>query len=337
MTGRTSLKTAFILLLALVAAMLVFAGCVVWKYRSVMRENPPVTVLSEPAADIGGTEREIGLGTPLVVSAEFRVPWNLSPGTVSVEASEGVQLASGPVFEFESFGWGANRWRVFLTLLTYRDGVIAPGVLKVNFIGSADSSMTFDLPQIKSVLPEVKDSDVPRAAGELEPPAERPLWFRIAGIAVGLVILLLAALAVKDIFFGKKTPLPVPFWTEMLDEIGRLRESVKNGDSAPEFSIGVLTHIVRRYLEVRFSIRAERQTTSEFLAELEKDESPLSDNDRRFLQKFLVAADMVKYARISSDTETFEAAAGRAEKLIRGTAPATEDGEKGKEPENASL
>jgi len=331
---RRSVRIALYALLVLFALACLTAGVILWKYHAVQKADPPVTVLSEPTYDLAATDRKVTLGTPFMASAEFSVPWSASRGTVSFARTEGVQQVSDPVFEFESWGWGANRWRVFLTLQTYCDGAVSPGTLTVDF---ASQKFEFKLPEITSVLPDIAPGAEPKSAGVIEPKPERPLWIRIAGIAVGIVILVFTVLAIRDLFFRKKLPPPVPFWESILSDITKLREAVKNGSSAPEYSIASLTHIVRRYLEIRFSLRAERQTTAEFLADLEKDDSPLSDNDRRFLKKFLVAADMIKYARITSDSDSFDAAAVRAEKLIRGTAPQPETKPERKEADHAGV
>ena len=88
-----------------------------------------------------------------------------------------------------------------------------------------------------------------------------------------------------------------------------------------------LTDIVRNFLEKQFSLRAERQTTSEFLFTLQNDNSPLDVEQRRFLREFLSAADMIKFARLPADDVLFNDAAMRAESLIRNTAGAADQKE----------
>ena len=85
----------------------------------------------------------------------------------------------------------------------------------------------------------------------------------------------------------------------------------------------------REYMEQRFHLRAERQTTAEFMADLERGSGNLSREHRDFLRNFLTAADMVKFARVSADRSLFEDAAGKAGELIRATAP-HEDGKENK-------
>ena len=120
----------------------------------------------------------------------------------------------------------------------------------------------------------------------------------------------------------------VPPWEKALSSIKTLLEQVRAGTAHPEKSIARLTDIVREYMEQRFHLRAERQTTAEFMADLERGKGILSEEHRNFLRNFLTAADMVKFARISADRNLFEAAADKAAELIRATTPAESGKEK---------
>ena len=57
-----------------------------------------------------------------------------------------------------------------------------------------------------------------------------------------------------------------------------------------------LSNIVRRYIEMRFSINAPDMTTEEFLQKV-RDDNKLSYEHKRLLRNFLVHCDMVKFAK----------------------------------------
>lgn len=78
-------------------------------------------------------------------------------------------------------------------------------------------------------------------------------------------------------------------------------------------------------MERRFHLRAERQTTAEFLGDLERGGGSISESQRDFLKEFLSAADMVKFARLPADRALFENAAEKAERLVTETIPAEEN------------
>ncbi len=80
-----------------------------------------------------------------------------------------------------------------------------------------------------------------------------------------------------------------------------------------------LSDIVRHYLEGQFHIAATGQTTREFL-HAAKQNPRLEQTDRESLGSFLVAADLVKFARHEPGDNVNEDAIHRAEKFIQETA-----------------
>jgi hypothetical protein len=80
-----------------------------------------------------------------------------------------------------------------------------------------------------------------------------------------------------------------------------------------------LSDIVRHYLEAQFHIAASGQTTREFL-NAAKQNPRLEQTDRESLGSFLVAADLVKFARHEPGNNVNEEAINRAETFIQETA-----------------
>ena len=79
-----------------------------------------------------------------------------------------------------------------------------------------------------------------------------------------------------------------------------------------------LSKIVRRYIERRFHIYAQRQTTREFLNQVKQH--PLFEQvDRRALASFLTAADLVKFAKHIPSEEAKEDALKEAIAFVRHT------------------
>jgi hypothetical protein len=80
-----------------------------------------------------------------------------------------------------------------------------------------------------------------------------------------------------------------------------------------------LSDIVRHYLEGQFHIAATGQTTREFL-NAAKQNPHLEQTDRESLGSFLVAADLVKFARHEPGSNVNDEAIQRAESFIQETA-----------------
>ena len=80
-----------------------------------------------------------------------------------------------------------------------------------------------------------------------------------------------------------------------------------------------LTDIIRHYIEDRFGYRAPKQTTSEFLSAVQREDL-LCDKHQAPLQEFLQVADMVKFACHSPSRDEAAAAIGKARQFVHDTA-----------------
>ena len=80
-----------------------------------------------------------------------------------------------------------------------------------------------------------------------------------------------------------------------------------------------LTDIIRHYIEDRFGYRAPKQTTSEFLSAVQREDL-LCDKHQAPLQEFLQVADMVKFACHSPSHDEAAAAIGKARQFVHDTA-----------------
>jgi hypothetical protein len=83
-----------------------------------------------------------------------------------------------------------------------------------------------------------------------------------------------------------------------------------------------LSDIVRRYLELRFGLRAPEQTTAEFLQEMRGCTHLLPDQQSA-LRDFLERCDLVKFARVIPCPEECGALAELARRVVVETASAT--------------
>lgn len=318
------------IVLALIVLTAVFLGAAYHKYRTVLKADPAVEVLTQPVYQ--DTLRElaqtpaVSLGDEMQAVATFRVPWNKSPVKAQLDKKDGVEVAQEPELILDRYQWGSNVWSVRAVILPYLNGDISPGSITVTFRndspGGAGETITLSLPAFHAKLPEVKDNelDIAPAAEESAPEEKMSTATAIMMGLSGLIMVVLTVLAILAfIKRGKKEALRA-LWEVTLEEVASLRAAVTAHSVSPEQAISTLTLILRDFLEKQFSLRAGRQTTTEFLRELDRDDSPLKDSDRRFLKKFLVAADLVKFAGVASDKEAFASAADQAEKMIRSTA-----------------
>jgi len=331
-------KTWFRLLPAIfggVLLLLVAAGIAVavrW-HMSVKNPGDPV-LLGEPRYEFPDSAEPV-IGTRFRAVLKYRLPWSVSFRRTAVDPGKNLQTTSDPSPRRTGIGWGYSDWTLDVPLQAYRDGECGGGTVTADFLKG--KSVETPLPELK--IAELEMSDGASGTDLLLAPAievKKSNFSWLDALVIACVVMLLA-LAVWTFLLGRKQKSAVPArppWELALDAIRKLREQVRDGALPPSPAIAALTDIVRRYLEARFHLRAEHQTTPEFLAELDRDDRLLEENDRKFLRSFLAAADMVKFARVPADPGLFEQTSVKAEELVSGTVP-REDAARQKIPEDA--
>lgn len=308
------------ILLLLVAA----GAAVAVRWQVSVKEAADPVLLGEPVYELAGKEPTIGTHFNAVL--KYRLPWSDSFKLAAAEPGKNLQLTSDPAFRRSRIRWGYSDWTVVVPLQAYRAGESGGGSVLAEFF--AGKSIETPLPELKIAdlaLPLDDTGAELSLAPRIDVRDKRMSWLAAAVIAVAVI---LVSLAVWALLARKKREAAKHIktaWEHALDAIRALREQVRGGSASPELAIAGLTDVVRHYLEARFRLRAERQTTAEFLADLERSDRLLEDKDRRFLRSFLASADMVKFACLPADPYLFEQASEKAEELVSGTIP-REDG-----------
>jgi len=307
-----------------ILSLLAGAACLVEYVR--ISKNPPAPVVIQPAGFPGGTK--VPLGSPALCTVVVRAPWGSLPQNPDLTPGDGIQLISDPVCRSGKITWGATDWTLEFPLQAYRTGETGKGKIQFSVRGP-DGNLTMFEEEIPALdvgeIDTVDSGDELLTAGEIaEKEKKRPVLLIAAGIAL---LILLAVLTVFLLRRRRKTAAPVLSMREVaLNAIRQLRERVSQKRESAAAALAELTDIVRHFLEKQYHLRAERQTTNEFLQELDRADSPVTESDRKFLRSFLEASDMVKFARFSADPTLFENAAFRAEKLISESDPENQEG-----------
>jgi hypothetical protein len=135
-------------------------------------------------------------------------------------------------------------------------------------------------------------------------------------LIVGIICAVLFIL-IRFFFTRKKTIVP-PHIKAAIE-----LQNLRNTNLEVQQFYTTISNIVRTYIEERFHISATGQTTREFLI-AEKENPKLEHVDRRALADFLVAADLVKFARFEPNTNTWDDAIDRAEQFVTNTIPSVD-------------
>jgi hypothetical protein len=136
--------------------------------------------------------------------------------------------------------------------------------------------------------------------------------------AAALVTLGLSAFAIRVFVRSRRAEIarPRPPWELALEELGWLRASGLVAAGRLEEFYVALSGIVRRYVERRFLIMAPEMTTDEFLL-VARDHASLAAAHKDLLKGFLVACDLVKFARYVPEASEADEALVAAERLVR--------------------
>lgn len=322
-------KTWFRMLPAILGGLLLLlaaaGAAVAIRWQMSVKEAADPVLLGEPVYEFPDGEPTIG--TQFSAVLKYRLPWSDSFKLAAAEPGKNLQLTTDPVFSRSRIRWGYSDWTLVVPLQAYRGGESGGGSVLAEFF--AGKSIETPLPELKIadlVLPLDDTGTELSLAPRIDTHDRR---FSVLAAAIITAVVILISLAVWAFLAHRKRKAAKHIktaWEHALEAIRALREQVSSGASSPELAIAGLTDIVRHYLEARFHLRAERQTTSEFLADLERDDRLLEDKDRKFLRSFLASADMVKFARMPADPYLFEQASKKAEELVSGTIP-HEDGD----------
>ncbi|HZT79452.1 MAG TPA: hypothetical protein VFA26_04500, partial [Gemmataceae bacterium] len=152
---------------------------------------------------------------------------------------------------------------------------------------------------------------------EVPPARSWPGWLIWAGVALAGLGLLAGGWELRRrLAGGAASPPPEKWAARELDRVAAL--PLNNEDEVARFHTE-LSDVVRRYLELRFQLRAPRQTTAEFLESM-RDAPQLTGEQQALLRDLLERCDLAKFARAAAPPEECQAAAAMARTFVQQTA-----------------
>lgn len=162
----------------------------------------------------------------------------------------------------------------------------------------ADESLTLlNQPPKNAALQQQQPADQQAELRDIRGPVELPKQSQALIYAAVITLLLLFILVIVLLLKRRKKPLapPIPPWEKALSELTEARKLL-SADLALRYMDSV-SLILRKYVESRFSIKSTRQTTREFLYNLNKSSAdPIIKSCKGELQTCLEQCDMAKFA-----------------------------------------
>ncbi len=324
----TTKKITFTLLALILAAAVGITAFGFWRYRQDLKKDTAIEQLGK----VEITPDKGVVGTTRVVTIQFKCPWHRYPVEATLNPVKGLAIDGIPEIRRVKTGIGYRVWEIRVELKPYHTGELKGSTMQVVFNRKNDAhrvtSLDLPLPPVK--VEEFKPADETKLALAEKMLKDIP-WHRkylplliAAGVAILAIPLLMWWMKRRQ----ERKNAPLPPWQAALLELATLRDLLhRSGTDKPTCFVR-LTDIVRNYLERRFQLKAPQQTTEEFMGDLNRSGSPLQDHQRRFLDEFMHASDLVKFASQPADEGLLEQAIGKAETLVNETRPQTEEDKK---------
>lgn len=296
-----------------------------------------------------GADGERAQPTPVDVRAgEGSVSVRLSAPTSRIEAGQplefelAIESAGGDSFELPQIGkalggfdvlsssrqtgqsGGTRRAALRFTVLTLDSGEVTLPAIPVGVTRADGTRSTVDAGPVTLTVSSL-------LAGTFDPTAMRDIkgpvaidvgwawWWAVAACAAAALAMLAAFTLWRQ--RGSRGAPHVPAHVWALAELDALEREALHETGDPHAFFVRLSDIVRRYVELRFDLRAPERTTPEFLEEA-RAHPTLSDAHRTLLAQFLRMADMVKFAGMRPSVADCGSALDMARIFVRQTAPA---------------
>ncbi|MEE3327990.1 MAG: hypothetical protein VX252_11700 [Myxococcota bacterium] len=164
---------------------------------------------------------------------------------------------------------------------------------------------------VASVMPDRTASQLMPPMGPLQGPQGSGVHWGWWGVGLGVLAAALVFMAVRATRRGQR----LSAWETACAELDALLSGPRPGpeDIGPFFV--ALSDIVRRYLELRFSLRSPELTTERFL-DLMADSPDLSRRHQQLLRDFLNQCDLVKFAGHIPSAKAIDEAAQTARRFL---------------------
>ena len=270
-------------------------------------------------AELTASAERLSREEPLVATLEVTAPAQLQVELPDLRRRfRGFAVVEDfPAGRVEAGNKARTRWRLRLTPKGEGPWRLMPFVLTAqdSRLGTTASHLTqaVDFPE-PLPLPGASGSPECDLAPEWVAPGWRTfgLWFLYGALAVALVLGLWAlGKRVRRTLRERKLS---PAQRAQVELERLLLQNLPERGLFKRF-YAELTGVVRRYYERAYTLRATRQTTAEFLANLAAD-ARFSSDDRAALADFLTAADRIKFANITATCAEAEAATAAAKRAL---------------------
>lgn len=267
--------------------------------------------------------RQVRIGDPIEVKLDIAMP---SQGNIVIPMGD--QWKPAEVLKVDTLEKKGGRLSLRYQIALYELGEVKLSSIPIIYLNGEQSETLWvegGTVQVQSLLGETSDTTL----RDVKPPVPLPFGFKEMLPYIGTVLLIvILAIFFYRLWRGKRkkgeyepialTPSLPPHLLALkrLEEL-RSRRLWQNGFLKAYYS--ELSQIFRQYLEGRFQINAEEMTTYELLSL--RDRWANDEAQFRAMRRFLLCADLVKFARFIPEENEHDRFWEEVRVFIQATAP----------------
>ena len=271
------------------------------------------------------------LGQLVNLEVNCVLPWGQDADQIGFIPGEGIIPQGSITTQTSQYTAQGRVKKITIPLKSIRPGKLEVGSLQVvinrNFHTSAVKKQTLNhkLQAMEFTALKVANPDqLPLADAAVQAQNSRKhYWYWLVGAL--LTIIIAGAVFIwwqkRRIKFQQEI---LPPWVIAQRNLEELRKTANAGKQPLEWCVVKLSDVVREYLSMRFCWKVKQQTTEEFFASLKRKNSPLTASQTFYLEEFMKQSDLIKFANIKPDKDSFALAVDRAEDLVNQTGKAAE-------------
>ena len=282
--------------------------------------------------DVGHSYQQTpSLGKLVNLEVNCVLPWGQYADQIGFIPGEGI-IPQGSITTRNTHYTAHGRVKtITIPLKSSRPGKLEIGSLQVEIDRNLHSSavkkqtLTKKLPAMEFTALKVTNPDqLPLAGAAIQQADSRKhYWYWLVGV---LSVIIIAGaffiwLQKRRMKFQQEI---LPPWVIAQRNLDELRKTADAGKQPLEWCVVKLSDVVREYLSIRFCWKVKQQTTEEFFASLKRKNSPLTASQTFYLEEFMKQSDLIKFANIKPDKDSFTLAVDRAEDLVKQTGKTAE-------------
>ena len=263
---------------------------------------------------------QVNLGEKINLFLALDLPWGQDLQETIYNPAEGfIPCGEASSSSSSSFNLKHRQKIILIPIKSYPGSITLKIARPFYEDGPRSTTLKVELPDINIEALKIADRNALPLADEMQMPPPEKKGYYLGAAAIIIILLLALFYLYRRRLRNRVAPVLKP-WEIALQELDELHNEAVSGNKPLVWCVARLSDIIRDYLSSRFNWPVTTQTTEEFFASLKRRHLPLNQSQIHYLEDFMSAADLIKFANIKPSCEDLENAMERARELIAETA-----------------